>query len=468
MSAHTAPEPAATGGTGPRRVRVHHLAEAKTRGEKITMLTAYDAVTARIFDDAGIDMLLVGDSIGNTMHGHASTLPVTVDDLIPPARAVARAARRAFTVVDLPFGSYEAGPEHALATGVRFLKETGVSAVKLEGGRRVAAQIQALTDAGIPVVGHLGFTPQSENLLGGPRVQGRGDDAAERLSEDALAVAEAGAVAVVLEMVPVEVAARVTEILRIPTIGIGAGAACDGQVLVWTDMAGMTDWSPRFAKRYAEIGAALGQAAADYAADVRGGTFPDDAHSFARWSTGAGAGSPRARTAVGDPRGDAARDGVRVALAPLLRLHDRGLVGVAHLPQLEHHGRALGVVERRQVGAPLDGTVVGRDRRRRREPGRRQRGHELVRERDARLSLGLVHGRVGHDREEPVRAAVLRAVAWSETSTSASFSCGNRPRASTHGPTPASSGRVSTTTEPSSVRRAASRPATSHVNACSG
>ena len=160
MSAHTAPEPAATGGTGPRRVRVHHLAEAKTRGEKITMLTAYDAVTARIFDDAGIDMLLVGDSIGNTMHGHASTLPVTVDDLIPPARAVARAARRAFTVVDLPFGSYEAGPEQALATGVRFLKETGVSAVKLEGGRRVAAQIQALTDAGIPVVGHLGFTPQ--------------------------------------------------------------------------------------------------------------------------------------------------------------------------------------------------------------------------------------------------------------------------------------------------------------------
>src|SRR6478736_4718140 len=250
MSAHTAPEPATTGGTGPRRVRVHHLAEAKARGEKITMLTAYDAVTARIFDDAGIDMLLVGDSIGNTMHGHASTLPVTVDDLVPPARAVARAARRAFTVVDLPFGSYEAGPE------------------------------RALTDAGIPVVGHLGFTPQSENLLGGPRVQGRGDDAAERLSEDALAVAEAGAVAIVLEMVPVEVTARITEILRIPTIGIGAGPQCDGQVLVWTDMAGMTDWSPRFARRFAEIGAALGQAAADYAAEVRGGTFPDEAHSF--------------------------------------------------------------------------------------------------------------------------------------------------------------------------------------------
>ncbi|MTG89709.1 3-methyl-2-oxobutanoate hydroxymethyltransferase [Cellulosimicrobium sp. BIT-GX5] len=282
MSAHTAPEPAPTGGTGQRRFRVHHLAEAKARGERITMLTAYDAVTARIFDDAGIDLLLVGDSIGNTMHGHATTLPVTVDDLIPAARAVARAARRAFTVVDLPFGSYEAGPEQALATGVRFLKEAGVSGVKLEGGRRVAPQIRALTDAGIPVVGHLGFTPQSENLLGGPRVQGRGDDAAERLSEDALAVAEAGAVAVVLEMVPVEVAARITEILLVPTIGIGAGAACDGQVLVWTDMAGMTDWSPRFAKRYAEIGAALGQAAADYAADVRAGTFPDEAHSFTR------------------------------------------------------------------------------------------------------------------------------------------------------------------------------------------
>jgi 3-methyl-2-oxobutanoate hydroxymethyltransferase len=283
MSAHTAPEPPAPDQGPPRRrVRVHHLAEAKARGERITMLTAYDAVTAHLFDDAGIDVLLVGDSIGNTMHGHATTLPVTVDDLIPPARAVARAARRALVVVDLPFGSYESGPEQALATGVRFLKETGVSAVKLEGGRRVVPQVRALTEAGVPVVGHVGYTPQSEHSLGGPRVQGRGDDAAERLSEDALAVAEAGAIAVVLEMVPVEVAARITEILAVPTIGIGAGPQCDGQVLVWTDMAGMTDWSPRFARRYAELGQALRGAAEAYAADVRGGTFPDADHSFAR------------------------------------------------------------------------------------------------------------------------------------------------------------------------------------------
>jgi len=265
-----------------RRVRVHHLAEAKERGEKLTMLTAYDAVTARIFDAAGLDLLLVGDSIGNTMHGHATTLPVTLDDMIPPARAVARAAEHALVVVDLPFGTYEAGPEQALASAVRVVKETGAAAVKLEGGRRSAAQIRAITDAGVPVVGHLGFTPQSENILGGPRVQGRGDDAAEELCADALAVQEAGAVAVVLEMVPVEVAARATEILRIPTIGIGAGPRVDGQVLVWTDMAGMTDWSPRFARRFAEVGNLLRQAAQDYADEVRGGTFPDAAHSFER------------------------------------------------------------------------------------------------------------------------------------------------------------------------------------------
>ncbi|MFI2102059.1 3-methyl-2-oxobutanoate hydroxymethyltransferase [Isoptericola sp. NPDC019693] len=276
-----APSPAADL-TRRRRVRVHHLAEAKERGEKLTMLTAYDAVTARLFDAAGLDLLLVGDSIGNTMHGHPTTLPVTLDDMIPPARAVARAAEHALVVVDLPFGTYEAGPEQALASAVRVMKETGAAAVKLEGGRRSAAQIRALTDAGIPVVGHLGFTPQSENILGGPRVQGRGDDAAETLCEDALAVQEAGAVAVVLEMVPVEVAARATEILRIPTIGIGAGPRVDGQVLVWTDMAGMTDWSPRFARRFAEVGNLLRQAAQDYAAEVRGGTFPDAAHSFER------------------------------------------------------------------------------------------------------------------------------------------------------------------------------------------
>jgi len=264
----------------PQRVRVHHLRQAKERGERLTMLTAYDAVTARIFDEAGVDMLLVGDSIGNTMHGHDTTLPVTVDDIVLAARSVARGAQRAFVVADLPFGSYEAGPEQALATAVRVMKETGVSAVKFEGGRRVAAQVGALTDAGIPVVGHLGYTPQSENLLGGPRVQGRGDEAAEALSEDAVALAEAGAVAVVLEMVPAPVAASITEIVAIPTIGIGAGAECDGQVLVWVDMAGMGDWSPKFAKRFGEVGTALRNAATAYVDEVRAGTFPDAAHQF--------------------------------------------------------------------------------------------------------------------------------------------------------------------------------------------
>ncbi|WP_201292712.1 3-methyl-2-oxobutanoate hydroxymethyltransferase, partial [Cellulomonas citrea] len=174
-----------------RRVRVHHLQQAKAAGERLTMLTAYDAMTARIFDAAGIDMLLVGDSIGNTMHGYDTTLPVTVDELVVAARAVAGAARRALVVVDLPFGSYEAGPEQALATGVRLMKETGVQAVKLEGGKRVCPQVRALTDAGIPVVGHLGYTPQSEHALGGPHVQGRGASGGDRLRADAVALAEA-------------------------------------------------------------------------------------------------------------------------------------------------------------------------------------------------------------------------------------------------------------------------------------
>ncbi|MBO0900070.1 3-methyl-2-oxobutanoate hydroxymethyltransferase [Cellulomonas sp. zg-ZUI222] len=264
----------------PRRVRVHHLQAAKERGERLTMLTAYDAPTARIFDEAGVDMLLVGDSIGNTMHGHTTTLPVTLDEIVVAARAVAGAVERAFVVADLPFGTYEAGPEQALASAVRVMKETGVSAVKLEGGLRSVPQIRALTQAGIPVVAHLGYTPQSENALGGPRVQGRGTGGAEQVSEDAVAVTEAGAVAIVLEMVPAPVAARVTEVVRVPTIGIGAGPECDGQVLVWVDMAGMGDWSPRFAKRFGEVGRALGAAARGYVDEVRSGTFPAAAHTF--------------------------------------------------------------------------------------------------------------------------------------------------------------------------------------------
>ncbi len=259
-------------------MRVHHLAAAKNDGAKLVMLTAYDAVTARVLDAAGTDLLLVGDSIGNVMLGHDSTLPVELDEMVVATRSVARATRRALVVADLPFGTYEAGPEQALASAVRLMK-AGANAVKLEGGRPRAASVRALTQAGIPVVGHLGFTPQSVNMLGGFRVQGRGE-AAEELLADAQALAEAGAVALVLEMVPEPLAARVTESLPIPTIGIGAGARCDGQVLVWTDMAGMTDWSPRFAHQFGQVGQALHQAAAAYGAAVREESFPAERHWF--------------------------------------------------------------------------------------------------------------------------------------------------------------------------------------------
>jgi len=263
-------------------MRIHHLAQAKARGDKLAMLTAYDAVTARIFDAAGVELLLVGDSVGNTMLGYTTTLPVTVEQMLVAARAVAGAVQRALVVVDLPFGSYEAGPGQALATGTRLMKDAGVAAVKLEGGVRVAAQVRALTDAGIPVVGHLGYTPQSEHRLGGPRVQGRGDQAVDALRTDAAALVEAGAVAIVLEMVPTGVAAELTAMVPVPTIGIGAGPHCDGQVLVWVDMAGMGDWSPRFARRFGEIGQALAQATREYVDEVHAGTFPDEAHSFAQ------------------------------------------------------------------------------------------------------------------------------------------------------------------------------------------
>ena len=259
-------------------MRVHHLAAAKHDGTKLVMLTAYDAVTAQILDGAGTDMLLVGDSIGNVMLGHDSTLPVELDEMVVATRSVARATKRALVVADLPFGTYEAGPEQALASAVRLMK-AGANAVKLEGGRPRAASVRTLTQAGIPVVGHLGFTPQSINMLGGFRVQGRGE-AAEELLADARTLAEAGAIALVLEMVPEPLAARVTESLAIPTIGIGAGARCDGQVLVWTDMAGMTEWSPRFAHQFGQVGQALQQAAADYGTAVREASFPAEKHWF--------------------------------------------------------------------------------------------------------------------------------------------------------------------------------------------
>ena len=263
-----------------KRFRVHHLIEHKMTGRKLTMLTAYDTITGRIFDAAGVDLLLVGDSMGDNVLGYENTIPVTLDEMVVAARSVARAAKHSMVVADLPFGSYEASPQQALASAVRMFKEAGAQAVKIEGGQRITKHVELLTQSGIPVFGHLGFTPQSENMLGGKRIQGRGDEAAERLCEDALALQEAGAVAVVLEMVPAPVAARATEILRIPTIGIGAGSVVDGQVLVWTDMAGMGDWSPRFAKQFGQVGAALADAAQAYVSEVQAQTFPAPEHQY--------------------------------------------------------------------------------------------------------------------------------------------------------------------------------------------
>ncbi|MEV6966261.1 3-methyl-2-oxobutanoate hydroxymethyltransferase [Hamadaea sp. NPDC051192] len=272
--------PSLYGGPATKRVRTRDLLLAKERGEKWAMLTSYDQYTAALFDTAGIPVLLVGDSAANNVFGYETTLPVTVDELLPLVRAVTRATKRALVVGDLPFGSYEEGPTQALRTGVRFLKEGGCHAVKLEGGRRSAAAIEALTQAGVPVMAHIGFTPQSEHVLGGYRVQGRGA-AAEQILADARAVAEAGAFSVVLEMVPGEVAKQVTHELDIPTIGIGAGPDCDGQVLVWQDMAGLrTGPAPRFVKRYADLNTVLTDAVRQYAEDVRGGVFPASEHTF--------------------------------------------------------------------------------------------------------------------------------------------------------------------------------------------
>jgi 3-methyl-2-oxobutanoate hydroxymethyltransferase len=252
----------------------------KDRGERWPMLTAYDMYTAEIFDAAGIPVLLVGDSAANNVYGYETTVPVTVDELLPLVRAVVTASKRALVVGDLPFGSYQVSPAQALETAIRFMKEGGAHAIKLEGGVRVTPQVKAIVDAGVPVMAHVGFTPQSEHGLGGYRVQGRGG-AAEQLLADAHAVAEAGAFAVVLEMVPSQVAKQVTAELRIPTIGIGAGPDCDAQVLVWQDMAGLREGHiPRFVKRYADLRGVLTEAAKAYAADVIGGTFPAQEHAF--------------------------------------------------------------------------------------------------------------------------------------------------------------------------------------------
>ncbi|MBC7441775.1 MAG: 3-methyl-2-oxobutanoate hydroxymethyltransferase [Ramlibacter sp.] len=266
--------------SGPKRVRTRHFHNAKQQGIPITGLTSYDMLTAQIFDQAGIDFLLVGDSAGNNVFGYESTLPVTVDELIPLTRAVSRAVTRALVIADMPFGSYETGQTEALHTAVRFMKEAQAHAVKLEGGVRSRKQIKRIVTSGIPVMGHIGFTPQSEHGLGGHIIQGRGA-AADQLIEDALAVQEAGAFAVVLEMVPAAVAALVTARLEIPTIGVGAGPDVDGQLMVWTDFAGLTEGRvPRFVRQYANMRGVLTDAVHRFKDDVDSGAYPGPEHSY--------------------------------------------------------------------------------------------------------------------------------------------------------------------------------------------
>jgi 3-methyl-2-oxobutanoate hydroxymethyltransferase len=263
------------------RITVPALARRKARGEKLAMITAYDFAFARIFDSAGVDVLLVGDSLGNVVQGHETTLPVTLDEMVYHTRMVSRAARRALVVGDMPFGSYHASAEQAVCSAVRLLKDGGAHAVKLEGGERVADRIAAIARMEIPVMGHVGLTPQSVHQFGGFRVQGRGDAGHERVLRDARAVEAAGAFAVVLECVPKELAREITQALSIPTIGIGAGVGCDGQVLVMHDLLGLGENPPpRFVRQYVALGEIARRAAEMWAEDVRNQKFPGDAESY--------------------------------------------------------------------------------------------------------------------------------------------------------------------------------------------
>ncbi|RAI71946.1 3-methyl-2-oxobutanoate hydroxymethyltransferase [Pseudomonas fluorescens] len=262
------------------RVRIPHLKQMKIEGQKWAMLTAYDMYTAAIFEEAGIPVLLVGDSASNNVYGYDSTLSVTVDELIPLVRAVSRSTRRALVIADLPFGSYQASAEQCFHTAVRFMKEAGAHAVKLEGGIEMLPQVEKLVSSGIPVMAHIGFTPQMEHQLGGYRVQGRGEDA-QRLIDSAKAFEAAGAFAILIEMVPGDVGRAITEAVSIPTVGIGAGNQCDAQVLVWQDMVGLRSGRlPRFVKQYADLRSVLHTAAKDFALEVSAGTFPGPEHTF--------------------------------------------------------------------------------------------------------------------------------------------------------------------------------------------
>jgi 3-methyl-2-oxobutanoate hydroxymethyltransferase len=257
------------------------LAERKRRGEKIVMVTAYDHPSARLADAAGVDLILIGDSAGDNVLGYESTVPVSVEELLVLVGAVTRGAEHAFVVADMPFGSFQVSDETTVANAVRFVKEAGADAVKVEGAGPILSRVQALVGAGIPVMGHLGLTPQSATMLGGYKAQGRTAAKAQRLLADARALEAAGCFAVVLEAVPAPVAERISEALTVPMIGIGAGPACDGQVLVWHDLLGLSDRKPaRFVKRYAQLGAEIRHALEAFAADVRSGAFPADEHTY--------------------------------------------------------------------------------------------------------------------------------------------------------------------------------------------
>ena len=266
----------------PGKLPLPELAQMKARGDKIVMITAYDAPAARIADEAGVELILVGDSAAMVMLGHESTVPVTLDEMIFLTRAVTRAARRPLVIADMPFGSYEVSDEQAVANAIRLVKEGGADVVKLEGAGRMVSRVRAIAESNIGVMAHIGLTPQSATKLGGFKAQGRSADAALKLYEDALALQDAGAFSIVLEAVPAAVATRVTEALDVPTIGIGAGAGCDGQVLVWHDLLGLyAGRAPRFVKRYAEVAATIGDAVAAYADEVRTGAFPAEQHTYA-------------------------------------------------------------------------------------------------------------------------------------------------------------------------------------------
>jgi 3-methyl-2-oxobutanoate hydroxymethyltransferase len=278
----TRPRKAAPGTPGPGKLPLPEVAEMKRRGDRIVMITAYDAPSGRLADAAGVDLILVGDSAAMVVLGHDSTVPATIDEMIILTRAVNRGARRPLVIADLPFGSYQISDEQALETSVRFVKEAAADAVKLEGAGPTLSRVRALTSAGIPVMGHIGLTPQTATMLGGFKAQGRTAAKAAHLYEDALALEAAGCFSLVLEAVPAPIAAHITQALEIPTIGIGAGAACDGQVLVWHDLLGLYEGRPpRFVKQYAELAPVIRDAVARYAADVREGAFPEEKHTYA-------------------------------------------------------------------------------------------------------------------------------------------------------------------------------------------